>query len=408
MKVKNIRKIEIDGRVSIVADCKIRTIGWDTVYFSFDRKYEDFLRYDSSPFAATLLIPSMCLGQDLSIEGSISEALYEGMMQTMEIMVSWDIGLKRINIHAEKIMKDDVEPARVASFFSGGVDSFYTYLKHKSDAIDRISHFVLIHGTDIDLDNSRLWTAVRNNVRDIAKIEDIGLIDVETNIQLILEPILSPEISHGGTLAAVALCLRSGIKKIYIPASWSSEDMLLPWGSHPDIDKNWSTETLLFEHDGFESNRVNKVLRFVGQSPLALEHLRVCFMNVKNTYNCGKCEKCLRTMMNLYAVGRLSEAKTFPQQLEPGQIVEVIRENGKACSPGFEESIAMMRTKNIDPELCDKVTRELEKAPDKIKTRGEIFFKRALYFDHMYFRGVLYRIWRGYIRDYVRQRYAQI
>lgn len=408
MKIKNVRKTDAGDRILIIADCKIRAIGWDTVFFSFDKKYEDFLCCDSSPFAATLLIPSMYLGQDLFIEGSISEALYSGMIRTMDTMLGWNIGLHKINIQAQTILKDEFKPSMVATFFSGGVDSFYTYLKHKSDVADQIDHFVLIRGTDIELENSELWNVVRNNVQDITKIENISLIDVETNIQSILEPILSPEISHGGTLAAVALCLRSGIRKIYIPASWSSEDILLPWGSHPDIDKNWSTETLLFEHDGFESNRVNKVLRFVGQSPLALEHLRVCFMNVKNTYNCGKCEKCLRTMMNLYAVGRLSEAKTFPRQIEFGRIAEVIRENGKVCSPGFEESVAMMRMKNIDPELCDKVTFELEKAPDKVKDYGEVLFKRALYFDHMYLRGALYHIWLRCIRDYVRRLYTQI
>ncbi len=406
MKIKNIRVTKTGDRVSIVADCKIRTIGWDTVFFSFDQKYEDFLCVDSGPFAATLLIPSMYLGQDLSIEGSISEALHAGMIRIMETMVGWNIGLQKINIQAQRIVKDELEPKEVATFFSGGVDSFYTYLKHKSDTEDQISHFILIRGTDIDLGNSALWSVVRGNVSSIAKQEGIELIDVETNIQSLLEPILSPEISHGGTLAAVALCLRSGLKKVYIPASWSMEDVLSPWGSHPDIDKDWSTEALIFEHDGFESSRVKKVSQYVGQSSLALEHLRVCFMNVKDVYNCGKCEKCLRTMMNLYAAGKLSGAKTFPHKIQVSQISKIIRSQGKACVAGFSESVEMMQKSNIDPDLCAQLMSELKIAPDKTSSITERIFKRGVFLDHMYFRGVLYQVWVKHIRDSILRLYS--
>ncbi len=55
-------------------------------------------------------------------------------------------------------------------------------------------------------------------------------------------------------------------------------------------------------HDGAEARRVEKV-RKIAECESALANLRVCFddMNV----NCGKCPKCLRTMISLKLLGVL-------------------------------------------------------------------------------------------------------
>ena len=96
----------------------------------------DYIHHDASPFAAALLLPSMKQGEDLVIEGSISAQLYRGMHAIMQEVLKWDIGLQPIKIEADALVADPPRPQRSASFFSGGVDSFYTYLKH-TDRPDR-------------------------------------------------------------------------------------------------------------------------------------------------------------------------------------------------------------------------------------------------------------------------------
>lgn len=117
---------------------------------------------------------------------------------------------------------------------------------------------------------------------------------------------------HGAALASAALTIGGLCKKVIIPASTTYLD-LTPWGSHPMLDPLWSNGTTAIITDGCETSRVKKVTDWIGQSELALKTLRVCFYD----YNCGKCEKCVRTMLALYSKGILKDCATFPSEITP-------------------------------------------------------------------------------------------
>jgi hypothetical protein len=51
-----------------------------------------------------------------------------------------------------------------------------------------------------------------------------------------------------------------------------------------------------------------------------MHHLRVCWKNPGGAYNCGRCDKCLRTMINLEAAGALTRCATFTEPLDPGRV----------------------------------------------------------------------------------------
>jgi hypothetical protein len=108
---------------------------------------------------------------------------------------------------------------------------------------------------------------------------------------------LSRNLTQGSALAGVALLL--GFARSFVPAAYSYSQ-LMPLGSHPLTDPLWSTEGVEIVHDGAEARRVDKVVRIAGD-PGALSNLRVCFddMNV----NCGRCAKCLRTLVPLRLLG---------------------------------------------------------------------------------------------------------
>jgi len=44
--------------------------------------------------------------------------------------------------------------------------------------------------------------------------------------------------------------------------------------------------------------------------------LRVCWQNKELAYNCGRCEKCLRTMIALHLAGALSRCRTFNRPID--------------------------------------------------------------------------------------------
>ena len=233
------------------AKCRIRKIGWDRVYFSLSNSAQaDYVHDDASPFAAALLLPSMKRGEDLIIEGSVSRQFYNGMHVIMQEVLRWDIGLKPIKIEAGALVHDSPKPARSAAFFSGGVDSFYTYLKHKSDPVraNRIISFILVSGFDIDRRNVQLWNRTLESIRSVAEADEVELIVVRSNIQAFVEPILMWDYAHGGCLAAVGLFLRGGFHQVYIPSTHSVAEQI-PWGSNLALDGHWSTEGTTFVHD---------------------------------------------------------------------------------------------------------------------------------------------------------------
>ncbi|HUO85661.1 MAG TPA: hypothetical protein VM534_11160 [Thermoanaerobaculia bacterium] len=59
---------------------------------------------------------------------------------------------------------------------------------------------------------------------------------------------------------------------------------------------------------------------------MALKVLRVCHENPESAeYNCGRCEKCLRTMITLEIAGVLGRAQTFREPLDLRRIARYPR-----------------------------------------------------------------------------------
>jgi hypothetical protein len=394
MIIKDARLARAGGMTVLSAQCKIRKVGWDSAYFGLsDEPRDGYVCNDASPFAAALLLPAMKQGEDLIIHGSISTQLHKGMHAIMHEVLQWDIGLKPIRIEAGTLVPDMRKPRRSASFFSGGVDSFYTYLKHKADPLeaDRIDTFILINGFDIDQRNTPLWDHTLHNIGAIARADDVSLALVRTNIKTMVDPILVWDYSHGGCLAAVGLFLRGAFHQIYIPSGRSAGEQV-PWGSNLAIDGHWSTESTTFVHDGTEATRINKVLWQIARSPLALEHLRVCYLNEIEAYNCGKCDKCLRTMINLYVAGVLDKSATFPHHIDPG-LVAAVPASDTADNIYSNENLRALEERDLAPELRQALVTSMNNTVVMKSSLPTRTGDRAKYLDHVYTRGFVYSVW---------------
>jgi hypothetical protein len=141
---------------------------------------------------------------------------------------------------------------------------------------------------------------------------------------------LSRNLSQGGALSSVALLL--GFPRVFVPSSYSYSQ-LFPLGSHPLTDPLWANEGMEIIHDGSEARRVDKVIK-IAEHCQALANLRVCFhdMNV----NCGKCQKCLRTMIPLKLLGAATVA--FPP-LPPTGVIRKMRIAGDIELNFFQDNL---------------------------------------------------------------------
>jgi hypothetical protein len=255
------------------------------------------------PFVPAALLAAMANGEPLEMsEGSpVSPRLLEGIERAQEMLHVWNPELRRVPIRAGRSPASLHRP-EIATLFSCGVDSLYTLQKH----LNQISLLLLIQGLDIPLDNPEVFDSARASAESLAQETGHHVITIRTNLRdLAGVHRLSLSLVHGVLLAGVALAV--GCSKTYLPASFTYAH-LMPWGTHPMLDPLWSTESCELVHDGAEARRTDKVAA-LAQWEAALRILRVCFSS-RQHYNCGRCEKCLRTMVSLYLVG--ARSPTFP------------------------------------------------------------------------------------------------
>ncbi|MBI2870423.1 MAG: hypothetical protein HYY14_01805 [Candidatus Omnitrophica bacterium] len=284
------------------------------IHVKNDRSYDIYYRSSQGPvssgdetFFAATLIPAMQEGGPLHLDGSVSKRLFRGAARIQEIYRVWDPGLHGVRTDVRTGGGLGNGAARgVGCFFSGGVDSFYTFLKHREE----ITHLVFVHGFDLKLADTALRAEAACAIRGISREFGKQLIEVDTNLRDFSERFAHWGTHyHGSALASVALLLAPQLGKIYIPAS-NTYLHLHPRGSHPLVDPRWSTEGMEIDHDGCEATRFGKIERIIG-SEIVLKTLRVCWENLGGTYNCGRCEKCVRTMIPLSMLGVLNRCTTF-------------------------------------------------------------------------------------------------
>jgi 7-cyano-7-deazaguanine synthase in queuosine biosynthesis len=203
---------------------------------------------------------------------------------------------------------------RTAAFFTGGVDSFFTLDSHRAE-IDAI---VCVLGFDVRPKQRTLWEATRRTLEIVADAYGVDAVVVETDIRAYLDPCASWEVTHGAALAAIAHLLGHEFGRVMISSSFSTSQPIL-WGSHPELDPLWSTPALSIEHVGADTSRLDK-LRTLAGNEVALSHLRVCWRNPRQAYNCGRCSKCVRTRLGMDALGFERRCTSFDGRLSARDI----------------------------------------------------------------------------------------
>jgi len=245
----------------------------------------------ADPFVAAALMVAMKSGETLQVEKStpVSFKLLQGISQLLDLYSAWYPDLVRISIEAE-IAPTGSQQEGYATFFSGGVDSLYTYFQKR----ELITHLIYIEGIDIQLDNQSLREEVLHSNTKFAEEQGVALIPVASNIRDFCHPRgLSWGSRYSGSgLGSVALLL--GFPYTLVPASQSFVS-LYPEGTSPLLDHLYSNEVTSIYYDGALPRPVK--MRFLATIPGSIDRLRVCWQD--NGYNCGKCEKCLRTMLIL-------------------------------------------------------------------------------------------------------------
>lgn len=342
MIISDITTRQIKGFEELSANISAKTAknGDFRVWFRIPQEFGQ-LPLSGDPFLTGFLISCMYVGEDIQIDAPVSKRLMRRLPEIQALIRSWYPHFQEISATCTQTYNsfDYPQSLGMGCCFSGGVDSWYSLLKNQED----ISHLILIKGMGSKDLNQKFWDSQQQVVAKTSQSFNKKLIEVETNLRRQTDmkyifqwskyPWGKPyfgdfygSCSHGSLLAAVGMCLTKIISQLVIPSSYPYY-RLNPWGTNPLLDPLWSTKNITFIHDGCEAERLQKIKQKIAQVDFALQNLRVCHQDHKESseyYNCCQCEKCLRTMMQLRIYGVLEQASAFSKPLQLKNIRDMV------------------------------------------------------------------------------------
>jgi hypothetical protein len=290
------------------------------LYFETDERGGDHLVGSPEAFLVACLIPAAHAGQRrILIEGALCPRLAEGAAASLALFRKWwGPSWAPIAIEAAEGFRvlTPRTPARSAFFLTGGVDSLHLLgtnrarypLGHPESFVDCLS----VYGHLCAESEDSPW-----NDRALLELEGtaaragLTLIFVRSNLWK-LEPDL-PMVADQSLSSAIASAAH------LFPGRWSQVTIAsgrdigreIPRGTHPMLDPLYSSSAVEIRHPASPYTRFDRLRAIAGFRP-GLESLIVCLAYPDPPYlNCGRCEKCVRTMTCLYALG-LQGARHFP------------------------------------------------------------------------------------------------
>ncbi|HMO05350.1 MAG TPA: hypothetical protein PKC67_15250 [Kiritimatiellia bacterium] len=266
------------------------------------------------------LYPAMAQRLPLQLSAPLDTPLAANTERIMATLASWFPTLSPMSVEpaaATAAVAPRPASTRTALFFTGGVDSFHALVRDR-DAIDAL---VLVIGFDLLPEQTDLCRQTIDMLHEVADHFGKQAVVVTSNLRPLFDTCLGWGKTHGAALAAVSHLLAPSLGRAFIASSFRT-DQVFPWGTHPELDPLWSTRTMQVHHRHAETGRVDKI-REIAADPFVLRHLRVCWQNTGNAYNCGYCAKCLRTRFALDLAGAPPDAAPFASPFEPERLIEL-------------------------------------------------------------------------------------
>lgn len=292
-------------------------------WFDLPADLEDELADDENGWAV-LMLPLACYFKEpLHLEGPVDRLLLDNLKGVQQIWCAWYKELAEVPIHAAKVRDADriaivaETEKRTISCFSGGIDSFFTLIRHDTEALGdgttTIDDLLSVAGFNSQMDDfDQMWADLGPAAERFGR----RLIPVLTNVRYGAQPTATcysvekymVGYAHMAILAGIVHLLGKRYREFLIPASHHYAN-LMPYGSHPLTDHLLSSARLSVVHDGASFTRIERT-EVIAQSDEALKVLHVCFQDFGEG-NCSQCQKCVRTMAALDILGAKARALSF-------------------------------------------------------------------------------------------------
>ena len=389
------------------------TVAWEDndrptreLYIETTPDFAEYLTIDPTPFLVAGIVPAFHHGERrLVVDSEVCPTLLDGLHEAMSWLQHWyrpSAPLVEIEapIEARVRARDGVLSA--GSFLSGGLDSLVTLRLNKLTVPEThrasIKVCFFVYGFDMggwptqDVSEQRaLHQRVLATLGDVAEDAQVTLVPVWTNIRFLDEALLFWLYEYQG--AAMAAVAHAFDRRLHTTLIAASHDIATetPFGSCSVMDPCFSSSRLSIKHDGIQYSRLQKA-EILSDWSAGLRNLRVCISPPPGELNCGECEKCVRTMLELYAAGGLGRSSAFtcdditPEHLKA---VEIPQEVELADYLELVPALEQLKRQDLVAGLRGRL-----RAARRYRRRAALVdFLRRL--DQRFLGGTLIRGWRS-------------
>ncbi len=258
--------------------------------------FESRLKLSARPevLVCPFLMPVMSLHANLDVDGPLDAAFLENLAFVRKRAHDWWPALSNGEVRAPVGTAAPAGPD-AGVFYTGGIDSAYVL----QQLHPRLRYAVFVEGFDIPLQDEERLRRARASLGATAEACGVEFVTIRTNLRD--HPVFRLarwEMNHIGALSAMAHALGPHVQTMYVAAS----DVPPPWGSAPDLDAAWSSGSVKLENVSAELTRLERVASIANWEQVR-GRLRVCWAGKTRELNCGICEKCIRTRMQLLVSG---------------------------------------------------------------------------------------------------------
>ncbi len=313
-----------DTAVRLEADIKFIDVDAqypaDTLWFEIRQDYGRAFADDTyDAFLLVGLYLAMYHKTDLRIRGNVSKKLYKNAKWYIQkILCDFSSALSPVEIIIDGFAPTEIQGRYVGAGISCGVDSLstiYDRFVKETDPDYRISALCIFNcGSHGDFGAAHTQQVFRSRVVrsvEVANELQLPVVIVDANLHQFRHDKDKDTVLFLSFYSCV-LALQNLFKRYYI-GSGCSYTSIKYLNMHHDLATSSDsylipliqTERVELIIDGCQYQRVDKIAN-IADWDIAHKYLNVCLLQKgDDSTNCGKCSKCLRTMLTLEILGKL-------------------------------------------------------------------------------------------------------
>jgi hypothetical protein len=354
--IRNIQAKHESGQYRVQADVALDTHPLrETIFLSVPSEQADWIRPEPNAFMVGTAMAAMWKGETrMEIEGGVDPQLSARLTMAMRLMSHWHkspLRPPKIQAPVAANPMPDLTRSTTAIFLSGGVDSlaalYWNTRQYQAGDPRRVGVAFFIHGLDVGDPNKQdrpdVWKLGIRKLNGLCQELGVELVPVKVNLRNLAKNWrFYVKWQFASLLAAIAHTASSRIHRCIITPDNVLEATQHPHGSHPWLNAYFGADFLqIITGDMEQFSRLERI-RILANWPLALNSLRVCWDTgaiPEGHLNCGRCSKCVRTMLEFLACGKLVQSQAFPFNDITAEMLRPIRVRSDVEVEFFDELV---------------------------------------------------------------------